>query len=113
MSKVRAQPVLKSFSKTSAENSGGTENSAEISSTNGIHFFCYMYESSLQHPVWVPEINVTACNSVNWEGWDTLVRDSSSTGCIVQGMHHPRDMSFNYKGHNVQRKGKFLKVAQV
>ncbi len=23
-----------------------------------------MYEPSLRHPVWVPEINVTACNSV-------------------------------------------------
>ncbi len=23
-----------------------------------------MYESSLRHPVWVPEINVKACNSV-------------------------------------------------
>jgi hypothetical protein len=37
-SKVRAQPVLKSFSKTSPENSGGAENSAEISGTNGINF---------------------------------------------------------------------------
>jgi hypothetical protein len=55
--------VLKSFSKTSPENSDGAENSAEISGTNGINFFCYMYESSLRHPVWVPEINVKACNS--------------------------------------------------
>ncbi len=52
------------FFKTSPENSGGAENSAEISGTNGLNFFCYMYESSLWHPVWVPEINVTACNSV-------------------------------------------------
>jgi hypothetical protein len=55
--------VLKSFSKTSPENSAGVENSAEISGTNGINFFCYMYESSLRHPVWVPEINVKAGNS--------------------------------------------------
>ncbi len=27
-------------------------------------FFCYMYEYSLRHQVWVPEINVRACNSV-------------------------------------------------
>jgi hypothetical protein len=65
MSEVRAQPVLKSFTKTSPENSGGAENSAEISGTNGINFFCYMYESSLRHPVWVPEINVKVCNSVS------------------------------------------------
>jgi hypothetical protein len=31
--------VLKSFSKTSPENSGGAENSAEISGTNGINFW--------------------------------------------------------------------------
>jgi hypothetical protein len=43
-SKVRAQPVLKSFSKTLPENSGGAENSAEISGTNGINFFSYMYD---------------------------------------------------------------------
>jgi hypothetical protein len=61
---VRTQPVFKSFSKISPENSGGAENSAEISGTDGINFFCYMYESSLRHPVWVPEINVKACNSV-------------------------------------------------
>ncbi len=58
--------MLKSFSKTLLENSGGAENSAEISGTNGINFFCYMYESSLRHTVWVPEINVTACNSEGW-----------------------------------------------
>ncbi len=58
--------MLKSFSKTLPENSDGNENSAEISGTNGINFFCYMYESSLRHPVWVPEINVKACNSVAW-----------------------------------------------
>ncbi len=56
--------MLKSFSKTSPENSGGAENSAEISGTNGINFFCYMYESSLRHPVWVQKINVKACNRV-------------------------------------------------
>ncbi len=61
-SEVRAQPVLKSFFQNIA--SGGAENSTEISGTNGINFFCYMYESSLRHPVWVPEINVKACNSV-------------------------------------------------
>jgi hypothetical protein len=27
------------------------------------NFFCYMYELSQRHPVWVAEINVTACNS--------------------------------------------------
>jgi hypothetical protein len=57
------QPVFNSFSKTPPENSGGAENSAEISGTNDKKFFCYMYESSLRHPVWVPEINVKACNS--------------------------------------------------
>jgi hypothetical protein len=55
--------VLKSYSKTSLENSGGAEKSAEISGTNGKNFFCYMFESSLRHPVWVLEINIKACNS--------------------------------------------------
>ncbi len=65
-------PSLNSFSKTSPENSGGAENSAEISGTNGINFFRFMYESSLQHLVWVPEINVKACNSVGGDPWKTL-----------------------------------------
>jgi hypothetical protein len=60
-------PVHKFFSKTPPENSGGAENSTETSGTNGINFFCYMYESSLRHPVWVPEINVKPCNSVQSE----------------------------------------------
>ncbi len=33
------------------------------------HFFCYMYELSQRHPVWVAEINVTACNSVVINGF--------------------------------------------
>jgi hypothetical protein len=67
---------FKSFTKTSPEKSGGTENSAEISGTNGINFFCCMYESSLPHPVWVLEINVMACNSV----WNT--RNYSLLRCM-------------------------------
>jgi hypothetical protein len=43
---------------------GGTENSAENSSTNGKKMFGSMYQSSLRHPFWVPEINLTACNFV-------------------------------------------------
>ncbi len=35
--------ATESFSKTPPENSGGAENSAEISGTNGINFVCYMY----------------------------------------------------------------------
>jgi hypothetical protein len=30
----------------------------------GKNFFCFMYEFSLRHPVWVAKINVTPCNSV-------------------------------------------------
>ncbi len=47
---------------------GGAENSAEISGTNGINFFaiCTNLVYSLRHPVWVPEINITACNSVRY-----------------------------------------------
>jgi hypothetical protein len=44
------------FRYTVAENS--TENSGPR-----LNFFCYMYESSQLHPVWVAEINVTACKS--------------------------------------------------
>ncbi len=48
---------------TPPENSGGTENSAENSGSHAKFFFCSMYELSQRHPVWVAEINVTACNS--------------------------------------------------
>jgi hypothetical protein len=56
--------VLKYFSVTPPENSGGAENSTENSGPHARIFFCYMYELSQRHPVWVAEINVTACNSV-------------------------------------------------
>ncbi len=60
-----AHPVLKNFSVTRPENSGGAENSTENSGPHAKNFFCSMYESSLRHPVWVPEINVKPCNSVS------------------------------------------------
>ncbi len=50
------------FSGTPPENSRGMENAAENSGTNGENFFCFMYEFSLRHPVWVAEINVKASN---------------------------------------------------
>jgi hypothetical protein len=56
--------VLKYFSDTLPENFGGAENSTENSGPHAGIFSCYMYELSQQHPVWVAEINVTACNSV-------------------------------------------------
>ncbi len=62
-SKVRAQPVLKYFSGTPLENSGGAENAAENSGTKSKNFICYVYELSLWHLVWAVEINVTPCNS--------------------------------------------------
>ncbi len=55
--------MLKYFSVTPQENSGGAENSTENSGPHAKNFFCSMYESSLRHPVWVPEINVKPCNS--------------------------------------------------
>jgi hypothetical protein len=55
--------VLKYFSVTPPENSGGAENSTKNSDPHAIIFFFYMYEISQRHPVWVAEINVTACNS--------------------------------------------------
>jgi hypothetical protein len=69
-----AHPVLKYFSVTPPENSGGTENSTENSGPHAKNFFCSMYESSLRHQVWVPEINVKPCNSVLWnvDGWDVV-----------------------------------------
>jgi hypothetical protein len=39
------------------------------------NFFCYMYELSQRHPVWVAEINVTACNSA---GRGRRLKNSSS-----------------------------------
>ncbi len=84
--------MLKFFSKTPPENSGGAENSTETSGTNGINFFCYMYESSLQHPhpVWVPEINVKPCNSVT-AFWGTII--------VSRGHTRPRKLEFKQKEH--------------
>jgi hypothetical protein len=56
--------VLKYFSITPPENSGGAENSTENSGPHAKNFFCSMYEMSQRHPVWVAENHVTACNSV-------------------------------------------------
>ncbi len=56
--------MLKYFSVTPPENSVGAENSTENSGPHAKNFFCSVYESSLRHPVWVPEINVNPCNSV-------------------------------------------------
>jgi hypothetical protein len=46
--------------RTPPENSGGAENSTENSGPDARIFFCYMYELSQRHPLWVAEINVTA-----------------------------------------------------
>jgi hypothetical protein len=56
--------VLKYFSITLPENSGGAENSTENSGPHAKNCFCSMYEMSQRHPVWVAENHVTACNSV-------------------------------------------------
>jgi hypothetical protein len=61
---VRAHPVLKYFSITPPENSGGAENSTEKSGPHAKNFFCSMYEMSQRHPVWVAENHVKPCNSV-------------------------------------------------
>jgi hypothetical protein len=58
------QTCAQCFSVTPPDNSGGAENSAEVSGTNGIHFFALCTKFNLQQPVWVAGINVTACNSV-------------------------------------------------
>ncbi len=44
-----------------------------------LNFFCYMYELSQRHPVWVAEINVTACKSVVAK----LSRYSSARSCTM------------------------------
>jgi hypothetical protein len=56
--------VLKYFSVTPPENSGGAENSTENSGPHAKIFFCSMYEMSQRHPVWVAENHVKPCNSV-------------------------------------------------
>jgi hypothetical protein len=50
--------VLKHFSITPPENSGGPEKSTENSGSHAKNFFCSMYEMSPRHPVWVAEILV-------------------------------------------------------
>jgi hypothetical protein len=54
--------VLKHFSITPAENSGGAEKSTEKSGSHAKNFFCSMYEMSQRHPVWVAENHVNPCN---------------------------------------------------
>jgi hypothetical protein len=56
--------VLKHFSITPPENSGGAEKLTEISGSHAKNFFCSMYEMSQRHPVWVTENHVNPCNSV-------------------------------------------------
>jgi hypothetical protein len=75
LKEVRAQTVLKYFSVTPPENSGGAENSTENSGPHARIFFGYMYELSQRHPVWVAEINVMACNSA---GRGRRLKNSSS-----------------------------------
>jgi hypothetical protein len=45
-----------------AEDSNGLM--IQVSGPHSRNFFCNMYEYSLRHPVWVAEINITACNRV-------------------------------------------------
>jgi hypothetical protein len=60
--------VLKYFSITPPENSGGTENSTEKSGSHAKNFFCSMYEMNQRHPVWVAENHVKPCYSVERVG---------------------------------------------
>jgi hypothetical protein len=55
--------VLKYFSITPPENSGGAVNSTEISGPHAKNIFCSLYETSQRHPVWVAENRVKPCNS--------------------------------------------------
>jgi hypothetical protein len=64
---VRAYPVLKHFSNTPSENSGGAEKSTEKTGSHAKNFFCSMYEMSQRHPVWVTENHVNPCNSGRWK----------------------------------------------
>ena len=79
---VRAHPVLKYLSVTPPENSGGAENATENSGPHAKNFFCSMYESSLRHPVWVPEINVKPCNSVETYLFDIKDAQPKQTLCF-------------------------------
>jgi hypothetical protein len=56
--------VLKYFSVTPPENSGGAENSTENSGPHAKNYFCSMYEISQRHLVWVAENHGKPCNSV-------------------------------------------------
>ncbi len=61
--------MLKHFSITPPENSGGAEKSPENSGSHAKNFFCSMYEMSQRHPVWVAENHVNPCNSVDLAGF--------------------------------------------
>jgi hypothetical protein len=56
--------MLKYFSVTPPENSGGAENSTENSGPHAKNYFCSMYEMSQRHPVWLAENHIKPCNSV-------------------------------------------------
>jgi hypothetical protein len=77
--------VLKYFSVTPPENSGDAENSTEYSGPHAKIVFCYMYELSQRHPVWVAEINVTACNSVSVIENQRFGLVFEKTGSIISG----------------------------
>jgi hypothetical protein len=55
--------VLKYFSVTPPENSGGADKSTENSGPHAKNFFCSIYEMSQRHPVWVAKNRVNPCNS--------------------------------------------------
>jgi hypothetical protein len=76
--------VLKYFSVTPPENSGGAENSTENSGPHAKTFFCSMYEMSQRHQVWVAENHVTACNSAETAGKPAIAKTQAKAGIKQQ-----------------------------
>jgi hypothetical protein len=57
------QPCAQILFRYTAEKFRLHRNSAKNSGPHAKNFFCSMYEMSQQHPVWVAENHVMACNS--------------------------------------------------
>ncbi len=89
--------MLNYFSVTPPENSGGEETSTENSGPHAKNFFRSMYESSLRHPVWVPEINVNPCNSV-----ETIIRNAPKGGKPNGKPYHPYGFRKLYKIQSIK-----------
>jgi hypothetical protein len=85
--------VLKYFSVSLRENSGGAENSTENSGPHAKNLFCSMYEMSQRHPVWVAENHVKPCNSVSTPRNNDKLAKPLTYLCVLGKSNKPKKIA--------------------